>query len=404
MRIRLTLDINTTELLRTAFESCLPFDASTAIDRLESRWQAAQGPLVCLSVRSALDLLLSALDLSKGDEVLISAITLPDMEEVIRAHQLIPVPIDVDRSTMAPSLDQLRERSGPRSRLFLFAHLFGGWSPLEDALDYCRSKKIPVVEDCAQGWLNSNHCGHPDALASLFSFGTIKSPTALGGALADVRDVSLLKRMKLLRDSTEVQKQGKLLLRAVKTLVIRMLTSKRLYPLVIKGLEANGYQLEKVLRKAVRGFPAAEIPQILRQRPCAAQSRLLLRRLGEEERLLIAERIEIATLVASELPPGWRLIGGGGLPHTHWVFPVMGPRGIEVESVCRALRSAGFDASGQAALGSIGAPAEFPDLDAPVARDLRERMIFLPLHPPLPSADRQRMLEVLDACAAGALR
>jgi perosamine synthetase len=58
--------------------------------------------LVCLSVRSGWDLWLGAQDLRAGDEVLVSAITHPDMIRIIHEHGLQAVPVDIDPETLAP--------------------------------------------------------------------------------------------------------------------------------------------------------------------------------------------------------------------------------------------------------------------------------------------------------------
>jgi len=40
-----------------------------------------------------------------------------------------------------------------------------------------------LVEDCAQAFAGTQYYGYPQADVSLFSFGAIKSCTALGGAV-----------------------------------------------------------------------------------------------------------------------------------------------------------------------------------------------------------------------------
>src|SRR6476660_1651277 len=58
--------------------------------------------LITLSVRSALDLYLRAIALPTGSEVIVSAITHPDMAEILRYHGLKPVPVDLDFDSAAP--------------------------------------------------------------------------------------------------------------------------------------------------------------------------------------------------------------------------------------------------------------------------------------------------------------
>jgi len=52
--------------------------------------------LVCFSVRSGWDLWLGAQGLRAGDEVLVSAVTHPDMVRIIRGHGLRAVPVNID--------------------------------------------------------------------------------------------------------------------------------------------------------------------------------------------------------------------------------------------------------------------------------------------------------------------
>ena len=64
--------------------------------------------LVCLSVRSGFDLLLQALALPAGSEILVSAVTHPDMVNIIERHDLRAVPVDLDLATLAPRAEAIR--------------------------------------------------------------------------------------------------------------------------------------------------------------------------------------------------------------------------------------------------------------------------------------------------------
>jgi hypothetical protein len=56
---------------------------------VENLWSPAIDALVCLSVRSGLDLLLSALQYPKG-QILVSTVTIRDMVRIIEHHGLVP--------------------------------------------------------------------------------------------------------------------------------------------------------------------------------------------------------------------------------------------------------------------------------------------------------------------------
>jgi perosamine synthetase len=92
--------------------------------RLEAEVGRAYPPvedaLACFSVRSGFDLLLGALALAPGEEVLVSAVTHPDMVRIIEAHGLRAVPVDLETSTLEPQCELLWRRlslPGPGSSL-----------------------------------------------------------------------------------------------------------------------------------------------------------------------------------------------------------------------------------------------------------------------------------------------
>ncbi len=57
------------------------------------------------------------------------AITHPDMVAIVAAHGLVPVPVDIDTATMAPTLASLHRAISPQARALVVAHLLGGGSP-----------------------------------------------------------------------------------------------------------------------------------------------------------------------------------------------------------------------------------------------------------------------------------
>src|SRR5215472_12237508 len=108
------------------------------------------GALSCLSVRSGFHLLLSALDLPRGSEVVFSALTHPDLPRLVEHHGLVAVPVDLDPDTLAPDLELLEAALSPRTGLVVVAHLFGGLVDLSAVAEITRLAGVPLAEDCAQ--------------------------------------------------------------------------------------------------------------------------------------------------------------------------------------------------------------------------------------------------------------
>jgi perosamine synthetase len=84
-------------------------------------------------------------------------------------------------------LDQLDKLVTPLTKVLVVAHLFGSIAPLDDVLSWAKQRGIFVIEDAAEAYIGKDYKGHPASDAVLFSFGTIKTSTAFGGAIMTVR-------------------------------------------------------------------------------------------------------------------------------------------------------------------------------------------------------------------------
>jgi hypothetical protein len=177
--------------------------------RLETGWSRAGEGLACRSVRSGFHLLLDSLALPAGTEVLVSAVTHPDMVRILEAHGLVAVPVDLDIATLAPRLDLAERLVTPRTAAMLVAHLFGGRVDMNPLADFAKRHRLLLWEDCAQAFTGPRDArearvGPSDARdaraeVSMYSFGALKTCTALGGALLKVKDPHLLARMRASR-------------------------------------------------------------------------------------------------------------------------------------------------------------------------------------------------------------
>ena len=92
----------------------------------------------------------------------------------------MPVPVDVDAQTLQPSVEHLERSITPRTRAILVAHLFGTHVDMGPIIELARQHDLLVIEDCAQAFVGREYAGHPDSNCALFSFGPIKTATALG--------------------------------------------------------------------------------------------------------------------------------------------------------------------------------------------------------------------------------
>src|SRR4029077_6514215 len=103
-----------------------------------------------------------------------------------------------------------------------------------------------------------------------------------------------------------------------------------------------GEGFDRTVNSAVRAFPAAGTDDLVRRlerRPGAPLLTLLERRLRNFDYSRLDARALAGERLAAMLPPGMH-IGGRGLDHTHWLFPVSAP---DPSRLIHAGGAAGFE-------------------------------------------------------------
>jgi dTDP-4-amino-4,6-dideoxygalactose transaminase len=152
------------------------------------------------SCTTALHLILAALGVGPGDEVIVPAFTWVSTANVVLYCGAKPVLVDVDRSTFNMGVSQVPGKITARTRAIIPVHLFGLCADM-DALASV-APGIPLIEDaaCAAG---SAYKGRPAGglgLAGGFSFHPRKSITVGEGGMVTTNDDALAEKMNSLRN------------------------------------------------------------------------------------------------------------------------------------------------------------------------------------------------------------
>src|SRR5213079_2017257 len=74
-------------------------------------------------------------------------------------------------------------------------------------IELAKKRGLVMIEDCAQAFTGPDYTGHPETNVAMFSFGSIKTMTALGGALLRVRDADLLRKMRTIQRTLPMQRR-----------------------------------------------------------------------------------------------------------------------------------------------------------------------------------------------------
>lgn len=159
-------------------------------------------PTAVANCTAALHMALLALDIKAGDEVIISGLTFIADANVVKIIGAKPVIADVD------SLDQwnisaetIARRITPKTKAVMIVHYGGVPCDMDDILDLCKSKNLPLIEDVAHApgaTYKGVKCGNFGDL-SAFSFFTNKNLSVGEGGMVIAKTEELNARIKFLR-------------------------------------------------------------------------------------------------------------------------------------------------------------------------------------------------------------
>jgi dTDP-3-amino-3,4,6-trideoxy-alpha-D-glucose transaminase len=142
----------------------------------------------------AIVLVLNAMGIGPGDEVICPAFTFYATAEAIVRRGAKPVFADIDAVSLNLDAEDVAARITPRTRAIMPVHLFGRPAALAEIA----ALGVPVIEDAAQAFGAAGIA--TTGVASTFSFFPTKNLFALGdGGLVAATDEELADRVRLLR-------------------------------------------------------------------------------------------------------------------------------------------------------------------------------------------------------------
>jgi perosamine synthetase len=169
--------------------------------------------LATTSCTTALHLILVALGIGPGDEVIVPAFTWVSTANVVLHCGATPVFVDVARSTFNMDVAQLSRKVNERTRAIIPVHLFGLCADMDPILEIAHG--IPVIEDaaCASGSAYKGRAAGSIGRAAAFSFHPRKSITTGEGGMVTTNDRALAETIERMRNhgaslSEEQRHQG----------------------------------------------------------------------------------------------------------------------------------------------------------------------------------------------------
>jgi dTDP-4-amino-4,6-dideoxygalactose transaminase len=160
----------------------------------------------CIGVGNGLDalhLILRAMEIGPGDEVIVPANTYVATWLAVTYAGAIPVPVEPDERTYNIDPNRIEEAITPRTRAILPVHLYGQPADMDPILEIAKRHNLKVIEDAAQAHgarYKGKRIGRLGDAAG-FSFYPGKNLGALGdGGAVTTNDDVLADRIRALRN------------------------------------------------------------------------------------------------------------------------------------------------------------------------------------------------------------
>ncbi len=164
-----------------------------AFEREAAEYLGTRNTLGVANGTDAIVIVLDAMEIGPGDEVICPSFTFYATAESIARRGATPVFAEIDPLTLNVDPADVERRITKRTKAIMPVHLFG--RPAQ--VDELRQFGVPLIEDAAQAF--GSH-GIATSAASTFSFFPSKNLFALGdGGLVALNDDELLERVKMLR-------------------------------------------------------------------------------------------------------------------------------------------------------------------------------------------------------------
>ncbi len=170
--IKAQYDQLSTELDRVTHEvlSSGSYAPGKHVKALEEEIAAVHGVKHGIAVNSgtdALRILMDAVGIGYGDEVITTAFTFVASVETIMQTGATPVFVDIESVTQQMDVAKIEAAITPRTKAILPIHLFGQLCPIREIQSICDRHGLILLEDAAQGL----HCHHEGTYAGNFGKG-----------------------------------------------------------------------------------------------------------------------------------------------------------------------------------------------------------------------------------------
>jgi len=308
---------------------------------------------------------LRALDVGPGDEVITTPMTFAATSNAILHLGAKPVLVEIERATGLIDPSAVRAAVGPRTKGILPVHLYGQMADMKALRAIADAHSLFIVEDSAHGIEMERDGVRPGDLgdAAVFSFYATKNLASGDGGAVATKDARVADRLRRLRNhgvsKAATERHGGLY---------------QHWDLVELGYKANLTDLDASLLRV--------------QLPKALDKRAQRERIARRYESLLRERV-----------PGIGLIEprGTSAHHLFTIHAPLGERDLVLSRLGQAQIGTAVNYRAIHTLTYLVELLNMPRGSLPIAEEMGDRTISIPMYPTLSDAEQDR---VVDAVAA----
>ena len=151
---------------------------------------------------STLHLILTALGIGKGDEVIVPAFSYIATANVIELVGATPIFIDINIETFNIDSDKIEKAISSKTKAIIIVHEFGLCADALKIKEICDRNKVLMIEDaaCALGAKESHYFAGTIGVAGSFSFHPRKAITSGEGGAVVTENIDLANKIRALRN------------------------------------------------------------------------------------------------------------------------------------------------------------------------------------------------------------
>ena len=246
----------------------------------------------------------------------------------------------------------------------------------------------------------------------MFSFGTIKTNTALGGAIMVIADSKLREKMVSRQNQWPQQSRFQYAKRILKYSLVKFISTRPVAGIICRLLHFLPSRHDLIASKMAKSFSGGNFFKKIRQRPSDSLIHSLTPRISNFQPQSIDCRIRRGKLLMDTIKngnPKIKILGDEIEQATYWVFGILvqNPR-----KLTEILWYHGFDATTQSSLRAISSPVyknpshneaqstcippckkqgKLPNIDF-----MLSHLVFLPIDLPMPESEITRMGDVVS--------